>query len=297
MFAAVNSDKKAPHVVTGNMRTKHESISGTAFDLLQHNRGYTMKKLLKLLYNIIIAFLAFFSVAMVILDYSSVLNLETMPWEAVDHIIWAIFTVDYAVRFAISQNKKEFFRKNIFDLIAILPFNEILSVFRVSRAFRVARLVRFTRLTKGLRLLRAFGFLGVLKRRLDKFLHTNGFIYVLYSAGALILASSIAMSYLEGKTFGDALWWSIVTTTTVGYGDISPATPAGRVIAVILMIFGIGLIGMLTGTITTYFTGKTGTSEIKNHDCSSLLKIAQTLDEQQLTELTAIAETLKNVRK
>lgn len=256
-----------------------------------------MKKHLKSFYNISITFLALFSVAMVILDYSSVVDLEAMPWEAVDHIIWAIFTVDYVARFSISKNKKEFFKKNIFDLIAILPFNEVLSIFRATRVFRVARLARLTRLTKGLRLLRAFGFLGILKKRLDKFLHTNGFIYVLYSAGALILASSIAMSYLEGKTFGDALWWSIVTTTTVGYGDISPATPAGRVIAVILMIFGIGLIGMLTGTITTYFTGKTNASEIKGHDCSSLIKIAQTLDEQQLNELTAIAQTLKNVNK
>ena len=55
-------------------------------------------------------------------------------------------------------------------------------------------------------------------------------------------------------SFGDALWWSIVTCTTVGYGDISPSTTVGRVVAVILMLFGIGLIGMLTGAITTFFT-------------------------------------------
>lgn len=254
-----------------------------------------MKKLLKSLYNVIITILALFSVAIVILDYSSVVNLETMPWEAVDHIIWAIFTVDYIVRFSISNNKKEFFKKNIFDLIAILPFNEVLSIFRASRIFRVARLARLTRLTKGLRLFRAFGFLGILKKRLDKFLHTNGFIYVLYMAGALILASSIAMSYLENKTFGDALWWSIVTTTTVGYGDISPTTPAGRVIAVILMLFGIGLIGMLTGTITTYFTRQKTSAKSKGFDCSALMEVAQTLDSKQLTELTAIAKALKDV--
>ncbi len=254
-----------------------------------------MKKLLKFFYNVSIAFLALFSVAIVILDYSSVIDLGMMPWEVIDHIIWAIFTVDYIVRLSISKDKKEFFKKNIFDLIAILPFNEVLSIFRVSRVFRIARLARLTRLTKGLRLFRAFGFLGILKKRLDKFLHTNGFIYVLYTAGALILASSIAMSYLENKTFGDALWWSIVTTTTVGYGDISPATPAGRIIAVILMLFGIGLIGMLTGTITTYFTKQKAPVKSEGLDCSALMEVAQTLDEKQLTELTAIAKALKDV--
>ena len=255
-----------------------------------------MKKVLKSFYDVIITLLAIFSVALVFLDYSSVVNLSTMPWEMVDHIIWGIFTVDYVTRFVLSKEKKKFFKKNIFDLIAILPFNEILSIFRISRIFRVARLARLSRLAKGFRLFRAFGFLGILKKRLDKFLHTNGFIYVLYTAAAMILASSIAMSYLENKTFGDALWWSIVTTTTVGYGDISPVTPAGRIIAVILMLFGIGLIGMLTGTITTYFTNKGNSKEpIQKNDCAALLEVAHTMSEKQIEELTAIAKALKNV--
>ena len=56
--------------------------------------------------------------------------------------------------------------------------------------------------------------------------------------------------------FGDALWWALVTATTVGYGDISPETSGGRIVASILMIVGIGLIGMITGSIATYFVGK-----------------------------------------
>lgn len=54
-------------------------------------------------------------------------------------------------------------------------------------------------------------------------------------------------------TFGDALWWAIVTATTVGYGDIAPVTPIARVIAVVLMLVGIGTLGMITGSIATYF--------------------------------------------
>jgi voltage-gated potassium channel len=55
------------------------------------------------------------------------------------------------------------------------------------------------------------------------------------------------------KTLADALWWTIVTITTVGYGDIYPATLAGRIIAIFLMLIGIGVIGMFTATIATLF--------------------------------------------
>src|SRR5438034_185185 len=55
------------------------------------------------------------------------------------------------------------------------------------------------------------------------------------------------------KTVYDALWWAIVTTTTVGYGDVSPVTPEGRLIAVGLMIVGIGFIGIFTATVTSFF--------------------------------------------
>lgn len=61
---------------------------------------------------------------------------------------------------------------------------------------------------------------------------------MLYVSSVLVLVSSFIMIYTEGKSFLDALWWSIVTVTTVGYGDISPATSIGRVMAVVLMIFG-----------------------------------------------------------
>ncbi|WP_435575559.1 potassium channel family protein [Clostridium gasigenes] len=54
------------------------------------------------------------------------------------------------------------------------------------------------------------------------------------------------------STYGDALWLSLVTLTTVGYGDISPKTTAGRVVAIILMLTGIGFLSMLTSTISYY---------------------------------------------
>ena len=72
-------------------------------------------------------------------------------------------------------------------------------------------------------------------------------------SGASILSATFGMMYFEHMKFTDALWWSFVTATTVGYGDLSPSTNAGRIIASLLMLVGIGLIGSLTSSITSFF--------------------------------------------
>ncbi len=53
------------------------------------------------------------------------------------------------------------------------------------------------------------------------------------------------------RHFGDALWWAITTVTTVGYGDVTPVTPEGRLVAVVLMLAGIGVIGVFTATVAS----------------------------------------------
>jgi voltage-gated potassium channel len=73
-----------------------------------------------------------------------------------------------------------------------------------------------------------------------------------------VLAGAIVVWIVEPGIggFPDAVWWAVVTATTVGYGDLAPENPLARLVAVVLMLVGIGTIGMLTGSIATYFIGE-----------------------------------------
>ncbi|MEG0255921.1 MULTISPECIES: potassium channel family protein [Lactobacillales] len=208
-------------------------------------RRFTIKK-----YDLLIIILAIISITFVLLDFISVLNLNESPYSEIDNFILLVFTIDYVVRFVKAENKWHFFKLNIFDLIAIIPFNSIFSFFRISRVFRIARL------TKILRLTRLVGITGKLQSRSKRLFHTNGLNYLIYVSIALILFSSMLYSLAENVSFMDSIWWALTTTTTVGYGDISPQTAIGRIAAIILMILGIGFIGMLTSSITSYFTNE-----------------------------------------
>lgn len=73
----------------------------------------------------------------------------------------------------------------------------------------------------------------------------------------IVLGSAVLISRLEPDlSFISAIWWSIVTLTTVGYGDISPVTPGGRIVAVVIMFFGIGVLGMLSASLAALLISK-----------------------------------------
>lgn len=161
---------------------------------------------------------------------------------AVNLAIWGVFVVDYGVRLALSTDRRAFVKRNVPDLVAILP----LDFFRVARLARLARLFRLVRVTT---------ILWRTSSTVRGILSTNGLAQVLAVSGLTVLGGGLAIRAVEPElgNFWDALWWAVVTSTTVGYGDLSPADPVGRIIAGILMLVGIGTIGMLTGSIATYF--------------------------------------------
>lgn len=247
-------------------------------------------------YQIATVVLAVVSVILALADLLGASIVRAVWYVPLDTAILVLFAVDYVVRFVCATQKKVFFKQSIFDLIAIIPFNAIFSLFRVFRIFRILRILKVIKLAK---LARFIGAGGRLKVRVNGFLRTNGLIYILYLNIASVLLGAIGIYLLEKGTtvqsYGDAIWWAFVTATTVGYGDIAPATPAGRCIAAVLMICGIGLISMLTGTIATYFTQKAARSE-KEERLSALRDAASHLTNEQIDTLIEQAKGDKKRR-
>ena len=93
----------------------------------------------------------------------------------------------------------------------------------------------------------------VLFKRFVRTLRKDRLDRVLLALVVIVLAGMLGMAYFDSLPLADSLWWTIVTITTVGYGDIYPASLGGRVVGVLLMLFGIGFLGLLTATLASIF--------------------------------------------
>jgi voltage-gated potassium channel len=175
----------------------------------------------------------------------------------IDNGICFIFIFDFSLRFYRSEHKLKFMKWGWIDLISSIPTVDIL---------RAGRLIRLIRL---LRVLRAFRSTRVLINHIFKSKIKGTMTTVSIITLLVIISSSISILIVENapesniKTAEDALWWAMVTVTTVGYGDKFPVTTDGRIIAVVLMISGVGLFGVFTGYISSIFVNERQKEEKK----------------------------------
>jgi voltage-gated potassium channel len=126
---------------------------------------------------------------------------------------------------------------------------------------------------------------------------TNALGWVLAACALVVVlgAGTVMVAEPDLGHCGDAVWWAVVTATTVGYGDIAPVTLAGRAVAVVLMIVGIGTLGMITGSIATYFVGQhRGPANPHLRHLRGLLDDWDDLTAVERRQAAAILETLAN---
>ncbi len=161
-------------------------------------------------------------------------DLRPLAWAVVltlDGLIWALFAADLAAKVAVAPERLRYVRENWFEVLtALIP---------VARPLRLVRMALY-----GSRAYR-----GVLRLARVDFL-------LVYAVGLVLLVAT-TMTFVERDrgsdldSFSDALWWAVVTVTAVGYGDIVPESQAGRALAYVLMLGGVGLFGALTANLAT----------------------------------------------
>ena len=179
---------------------------------------------------------------------------EEILFLTLDSFIWALFAVDLIIKTAIAPHRLTYIRRHWLEvLVVVVPF---------FRPLRILRIFIFgSRAWLGFRRLVHVDFLLV------------------YGIGLVIIASTVVASIEGGEqasinSFADALWWAVVTITTVGYGDMVPITAAGRAMATILMLGGVAFFSGVTANLASFLVKG---SDAEKKALSQLLKEIENL--------------------
>lgn len=198
-------------------------------------------------------------------------------------VVWALFGVDFVIRLALSGDRRRFARNHWFDLLVL-----VLPMLRPLRAVRLVVALK------------------ILNRRTEKL--TRGRLAVYVGATTVLIVTVAALAALDAErgqpdgtieTYPQALWWAVVTITTVGYGDYSPVTMEGRLVALAMMIGGIGLIGFVTGSLASWIVERIGETPNADHQEATRRDVAGLLAEIRTLrgEVAALRDEVRNSRR
>jgi voltage-gated potassium channel len=202
-----------------------------------------MKKWFALLYDMLVILLALVSVMASFLELAEVPVASKYWFDVMEICIQLFFLCDYVIRFIHAKEKKSFFMENIPELVALFPYVYALRFFRFARLFH------------GFHALHALGAMSHMHQRAKSFWNQNGLLYVLYlflivwgfcATGIYVLEKGTTV-----KSYGDALWWSFITATTLG-GN-APITVRGRLLVVLDIVAGLAFLTCFTGNLVTSY--------------------------------------------
>ncbi len=200
-------------------------------------------------------------VALILESYAHIEAQYGREFELFEMFSIAIFTIEYIARVYVSDlhgsSRWKFIWSfyGLVDLFTILPFflPYIITVdLRVMRAIRLFRFIRVFKLGR---------FNNSFKTIMDVCASTkNEMMMTIFLASILLLISSTLMYFVESevqpekfKTIPHSLWWAISTLTTVGYGDVIPITPVGKILSSFIAIIGIAFVALPTGILSSAY--------------------------------------------
>ena len=167
-------------------------------------------------------------------------------------LIWIVFLAEFALRFALAPEKLAFLRRNPITIVAL-----------IAPAFRFLRAVRVLRLARGLRLVRIVGTANRGINAMRSSFSRRGLGYVLAATALLTLLGAAGMLAFEPareveggfKSYADALWWTAMLICTMG-SDFWPRTAEGRVLTLLLALYGFAVFGYITASFASFFIGQ-----------------------------------------
>lgn len=205
------------------------------------------------------------------------------PAQWLGWVIVGLFGLDLAVRVWLAPApRRRYVRSHWLDvLIVVLSVLPVLRPLRMLRALQMVRLARLARLLllgkKALNSARSIW--GELRGKA---------LLVACGAGGIVALGVVFLSERNAAdsnidSIGTTLWWAVTTVTTVGYGDTSPVTAAGRVAAASLMVVGIAVFGLVTANVTARFTRRSGSGELARYcpSCGAPVPVIAQVDEGQ----------------
>ncbi|TVP40421.1 ion channel [Candidatus Nitrosocosmicus arcticus] len=169
-----------------------------------------------------------------------------------DFIVSIILAFDFAIRIKKSKQGYKYFLTHLYEIPSFIPLYT-LTLLEANTVYGAG--------LKSLRLIQIFRFMHILSRTLiimDEI--RNRLLYVVLLSMITVTAGAFTMYFVEHNApgskitnLGDAVWWAVVTVTTVGYGDVYPVTFEGRIIATVIMVIGIAILGILISTLGAQF--------------------------------------------
>ena len=185
--------------------------------------------------------------------------------------IWLVFLFEYTILLYFVEDKIDFIKTHKLELFIIIFSFPIVPEGLASSGF--LRFARLPRLLNSLRFFRLAALLGRFGTTVKSIFNSKGLRFIVYTTIALVLFFGFLFYISEPhvEKYSDGLWWALVTITTVGYGDITPISTLGRIIAGALMVMGIGFIATITAAVSSYFISSFNDNEVTINDLGEKL--------------------------